>query len=93
MTLRSKSGKRITAARLDAKFDRGDDVMEYFDLDRSVLVRKVNVDFPEWMIAALDRHARRIGINRQALIKTWINECLERYKDTLPPSPERKRRQ
>jgi hypothetical protein len=43
------------------------------------LVQKgVNVDFPEWMIQALDREARRLGVTRQSLIKVWIAERLEK---------------
>jgi Ribbon-helix-helix protein, copG family len=39
--------------------------------------RRVNVDFPEWMIESLDREARRLGVNRQSIIKVWIAERLE----------------
>jgi hypothetical protein len=40
--------------------------------------RRVNVDFPVWMVRSLDREAKRLGITRQALIKVWIAERLER---------------
>jgi hypothetical protein len=40
----------------------------------------VNVDFPVWMIAALDREATRLGVTRQSLIKVWIAEKLDRGK-------------
>jgi hypothetical protein len=40
--------------------------------------KRVNVDFPEWMIQALDREARRLGVTRQSLIKVWIAERLEK---------------
>jgi hypothetical protein len=40
--------------------------------------RRVNVDFPAWMIESLDREARRLGVNRQSIIKFWIAERLER---------------
>ena len=39
--------------------------------------RRVNVDFPEWMIASLDREAARLGVTRQSLIKVWLAEHLE----------------
>lgn len=45
-----------------------------------VAPQKVNVDFPAWVVAALDREAQRIGIARQALIKVWIVERLEGTK-------------
>ena len=40
--------------------------------------RKVNVDFPVWMIESLDRTARRMGVTRQLVIKIWLAERLER---------------
>ena len=52
--------------------------MSYPDLDTDL--RRVNVDFPEWMIDELDREAKRIGINRQAVIKTWIAERIDRMR-------------
>jgi hypothetical protein len=42
--------------------------------------RFVNVPFPLWMITAMDYEAKRLGINRQALIKVWVAECIERAK-------------
>ena len=40
--------------------------------------RRVNVDFPVWMIDSLDREARRLGVTRQSIIKVWITERLEK---------------
>ena len=42
----------------------------------------MNVDFPEWMIEFLNREARRLGVNRQSIIKVWIAERLERGAST-----------
>ena len=39
-------------------------------------VKRVNVDFPLWMIEALDREARHLGVTRQALVKVWLANCL-----------------
>jgi len=65
----------------DERFDAGDDVSEALDLARSTrpgrLVRRVNVDFPDWMVDSLDREARRLGVTRQAVIKVWIAERLD----------------
>ena len=41
-------------------------------------VKRVNVDFPVWMIASLDKEARRLGVPRQSIIKVWVAERLER---------------
>jgi hypothetical protein len=40
--------------------------------------RRVNVDFPVWMIQSLDREAQRLGVPRQSIIKLWIAEKLEK---------------
>ena len=71
----------MKAKELDKKFDDGGDIIEHLDLsaakrpDREQ--KRVNVDFPTWMIQRLDREARRLGVARQALIKIWIAERLE----------------
>lgn len=57
-----------TAKNLEAKFDRGEGVLDYFDHDNRV--KRVNLDIPDWAIVALDAEASRRGIARQALIKT-----------------------
>lgn len=69
-----------TDALLDS-FDAGEDMSEYFDFDHPEFpnreVKRVNVDFPVWMVAALDNEAARIGVNRQAVIKMWVSERLD----------------
>ncbi len=72
---KNKDKKTIAAKDLDEKFDRGEDVSEYFDLDKAI--RRINVDFPEWMLKVLDEESDRLGINRQALIKVWIGDRIE----------------
>ncbi len=73
----------MKAEEFDAIFDAGKgDITPYLDLTRATRpgreVRRVNVDFPVWMIASLDAEAARLGITRQAVIKTWIGERLDR---------------
>ncbi|MDG2992095.1 CopG family transcriptional regulator [Candidatus Synechococcus calcipolaris G9] len=71
----------MKAEELDLKFERGEPVLEYFDLSTvkrpQLEIKRVNVDFPMWMIQALDREAQRLGIHRQAVIKTWIAQRLD----------------
>lgn len=71
----------MRAEEFDAKFDRGEDITSALDLSRvqrpGEEQRRVNVDFPAWMVAALDREARRLGVTRQSIIKVWIAERLE----------------
>jgi len=64
----------MKATKFDQKFDAGESVLDHLDLAKA---RRVNVDFPEWMVHSIDRHARRLGITRQSLIKIWLAERLE----------------
>ena len=72
--------KTITAQELDEKFDNGEDVSAYFDLSKvrrpNLEARRVNVDFPTWVVEGLDREARHLGVTRQSVIKMWIAERL-----------------
>jgi len=71
----------MKAGEFDKRFDRGEDVTDVLDVTaaRRPLqnMRRVNVDFPSWMVEALDREADRLGVTRQSLIKIWIAERLE----------------
>ena len=71
----------MKARELDQRFDRGEDVTSALDLDQArrpgTEQRRVNVDFPAWMVESLDREARRLGVTRQSIIKLWIAERLE----------------
>ena len=72
----------MKASELDRKFDDGESVMDMLDLASTRKLnldqRKVNVDFPIWMIESLDRVARKMGVTRQSVIKMWLAERLER---------------
>ena len=72
----------MKASEFDKKFDDGvEDIMG--DLNMSTATRplkeqrRVNVDFPVWMVESLDREASRLGVTRQSIIKVWIAERLE----------------
>ncbi|MDM9379787.1 CopG family transcriptional regulator [Chlorogloeopsis sp. ULAP01] len=73
----------MKAEEFDEKFDAGEDVTAYLALNTirrpGYEQRRVNVDFPIWMIEALDREAARIGVTRQSIIKVWIAERLEQH--------------
>ncbi len=72
----------MKAEELDKAFDAGEDITEYLDLSKARRPgheqRRVNVDFPIWMIESLDREASRLGVARQSLIKILIAKHLER---------------
>ena len=65
----------------DKKFDSGEDVSEHLDLSKARRPgreqKRVNVDFPVWMVQSLDKEAKHLGVPRQSLIKIWIAERLE----------------
>jgi len=73
--------KKMSAKEVDKKFDTGEDVLGYFDTENikkpDLKQRRVNVDFPVWMIEDIDRKAKRLGVARQSLIKFWIAERLQ----------------
>ena len=72
----------MKAEEFDKKFDNGEDVSHVMDLTRTRKVNKdqkrVNVDFPLWMVNQLDEEAQRLGVTRQSIIKVWIADRLER---------------
>jgi len=71
----------MKASEFDTKFDTGEDLGDSVDWSRARrpndAPRRVNVDFPAWVVEALDRQARHLGVTRQSLIKLWIAERLE----------------
>ena len=73
----------MKTSELDKKFDKGvEDVIDQFDLSSATRPnreqKRVNVDFPPWMVESLDREASRLGVTRQSIIKVWIAERLEK---------------
>ncbi|MEI7947164.1 MAG: CopG family transcriptional regulator [bacterium] len=64
----------------DQAFDKGDDVSKVLDFSKATRPgreqKRVNVDFPIWMIQSLDKEAQRLGVPRQAVIKVWLAERL-----------------
>ena len=73
--------KFMKAEEFDKKFDNGEDISEYLDLEKArrpgLEQKRVNVDFPKWMIHSLDKEAKRLGVTRQSIIKIWIAERLK----------------
>jgi hypothetical protein len=72
----------MKAKTLDRMFDAGENVVDQLDLSKARRVgtdpKRVNVDFPAWMVDSLDREARRLGVTRQSLIKLWLADKLDR---------------
>ena len=73
---------KVKAREFDRKFDEGENISTHLDLKKArrpeQVQKRVNVDFPLWMIQQLDKEARRLGVPRQAIIKVWLAERLEK---------------
>lgn len=71
----------MKASDFDKEFDEGNDVFTSLDLSQAKrttqTTKRVNVDFPEWMIDSSDREASRVGVTRQSIIKVWLAERIE----------------
>ncbi len=71
----------MKAKKFDTDFDKGNDITDALDLSKARRPlqeqKRVNVDFPTWMIDSLDREAGRLGVTRQSIIKVWLAERLE----------------
>ena len=71
----------MNAKTFDKTFDRGEDVTTELDLTRArrpnLESKRVNVDFPRWMVESLDAEATRLGVTRQSVIKMWLAERLD----------------
>ncbi len=71
----------MKASEFDKKFDDSEDITPELDSAKARRVnqepKRINVDFPMWMVESLDREAKRIGVTRQSIIKFWIAEMLE----------------
>ncbi|NPA82258.1 MAG: CopG family transcriptional regulator [Epsilonproteobacteria bacterium] len=80
----------MSTEEFDSRFDNGEDISEFLDFEKAesvddfekkkFKVRKVNVDFPQYIIDLLDEEARKIGVTRQSIIKVWIAERLKEEK-------------
>ena len=72
----------MRAREVDKKFEENKDIAEYLDISKARRPeqeqKRVNVDFPLWMISLLDKKAKRLGVPRQSIIKVWLAERLEK---------------
>ena len=71
----------MKAREFDKRFENGEDISKYLDMTKAKRPKqehkRVNVDFPLWMIQRLDKEARRLGVPRQSIIKVWVADRLE----------------
>ncbi len=77
--------KYITAGEFEEKFEAGEDITTYLDLDHierpGLEQKRMSLTLPTWMITKLDKEAKRIGTSRQSVIKFWISERLRRTQN------------
>jgi len=78
----------MKAKNFDQQFDDAVDITAYLDASKAQRVlqtqKRVNVDFPTWMVDSLDREARKLGVTRQSVIKVWLAERLEATAAKVP---------
>ena len=72
----------MKAKEFDKRFDDGKDITKYLDVSKASRPeqeqKRVNVDFPLWMVHELDKEAKRLGVPRQSIIKVWVAERLKK---------------
>lgn len=72
----------MKAKNFDKKFNTGEDISKYLDMSKAKRPaqkqKRVNVDFPLWMVHYLDKEAKRLGVPRQSIIKVWVADRLEK---------------
>ena len=75
----------MNSSEFDRRFEEGESVIDALDLSAArrprLEQRRVNVDFPIWMVEQLDLEASRLGVTRQSIIKVWLAERLDRSRD------------
>jgi hypothetical protein len=78
----------MKAKKFEQQFDDGADITASLDLSKARRVqqaqKRVNVDFPTWMIDSLDREASKLGVTRQSVIKVWLAERLQATNSHVP---------
>jgi len=71
----------MKTSEFEKKFDDDENILSELDLTRARRpgqeTKRINVDFPAWMVVSLDREARRLGVTRQSIIKMWLAERLQ----------------
>jgi hypothetical protein len=72
---------KTKASDFDEKFDEDESIIEHLDLSKARRPaeeqKRINMDIPVWMLTALDREAKRLGVTRQSVIKIWLAERLQ----------------
>lgn len=83
----------MNSSEFERRFDAGDSVLESLDVASArrprLQQKRVNVDFPLWMVEQLDLEASRLGVTRQSIIKVWLSERLgQQHGSDASPLPD-----
>ena len=76
-----KFAKAPSAEAIAKLADQGRDISRYFTNRGTMMspIRRVNVDFTQDMLNELDRAAKNLNISRQAVIKTFLRQVLDKH--------------
>lgn len=81
----------MKTSEFDRKFDAAGDISDAIDWSQARRPndqpRRVNVDFPAWVVSSLDKQAQHLGVTRQSLIKLWIAEKLQQTTEITTNGP------
>ncbi|MBW8050402.1 MAG: CopG family transcriptional regulator [Cytophagales bacterium] len=76
--MKKSNKKNISAKDLDKKFDNCEDISDYMDFDKAIVVKKINLDMPQWIIDILDKEAMKLNVSKEIIIKMWLSEKIEK---------------
>ena len=73
------------STEFDRRFDSGEDIHDLIDMSRSTVVHhgkkvRITLDIAESLVKDIDDIRQQIGVDRDALIKVWLNEWLKKEK-------------
>ena len=86
--MKNKSMNKTTAENLESKFDAGEDVLDYFDLDKITVShgsQRVPLDMPTWAVKIIDKEANRKSVPRGTLMKLWLIDIVDKLKEKSIP--------
>ena len=75
-----RSNKKILAKDFDKKFDKDEDLSNYLDFENATVVKRINLDLPQWILDVLDKEALKLNVSRQAVIKMSLSEKISNVK-------------
>ena len=78
--MKKSNKKHLKATELDRQFDSKIDVFDYMNFDEAIVVKRINIDMPKWLLDVLDSEALKLNVSRQAIIKMWLSQKVQDLK-------------